>query len=59
MKEWEIPQLPEWGEVNKPKAVDRTSCAILDRELATRGVRLPAMPYTVADITGAPARSIS
>ena len=22
MKEWEIPQVPEWGEANKPKAVD-------------------------------------
>ena len=22
MKEWEIPQIPEWGEANKPKALD-------------------------------------
>ena len=22
MKEWEIPQIPEWGEANKPKAID-------------------------------------
>ena len=22
MKEWEVPQVPEWGEANKPKALD-------------------------------------
>ena len=22
MKEWEVPQMPEWGEANKPKALE-------------------------------------
>jgi glutathione S-transferase len=49
MKEWEIPQVPEWGEVNKPKAVD--FMRILDRELATREF-VAGDAYSVADITG-------
>jgi len=49
MKEWEIPQVPEWGEVNKPKAVD--FMRILDRELAAREF-VASDAYSVADITG-------
>jgi glutathione S-transferase len=49
MKEWEIPQVPEWGEVNKPKAVD--FMGILDHELATREF-IAGDTFSVADITG-------
>lgn len=49
MKEWEIPQVPEWGEVNKPKAID--FLAILDRELAGREFAA-GDAYSIADITG-------
>jgi glutathione S-transferase len=49
MKEWEIPQVPEWGEVNKPKAVD--FMRILDRELANREF-VAGDTFSVADITG-------
>jgi glutathione S-transferase len=49
MKEWEIPQLPEWGEINKPKAVE--FMAIFDRELASREFAA-GDAYSVADITG-------
>ena len=49
MKELEKPQLPEWGEVNKPRVMD--FLAILDREL--KGHRFAAGDdYSVADITG-------
>ena len=27
MKEWEIPQVPEWGEANKPKAIEFLACS--------------------------------
>ena len=49
MKEWEVPQIPEWGEANKPKALDFLS--ILDRELAGREFAA-GDDYSVADITG-------
>lgn len=49
MKEWEIPQIPEWGEANKPKALEFMQ--ILDRELASREFAA-GDEYTVADITG-------
>ncbi len=49
MKEWEIPQVPEWGEVNKPKAVE--FLAILDRELASREF-VAGDAFSIADITG-------
>lgn len=49
MREWEIPQMPEWGEINKPKAVE--FMAILDRELASREFAA-GDAYSVADITG-------
>jgi glutathione S-transferase len=49
MVEWEVPQVAEWGEANKPKAVEFLS--ILDRELAGRKF-VAGDAYTVADITG-------
>ncbi|MEO3999893.1 glutathione S-transferase [Mesorhizobium sp. CAU 1732] len=49
MKEWEIPQIPEWGEANKPKAAE--FLALLDRELATREF-VAGDAYSIADITG-------
>lgn len=49
MKEWEVPQLPEWGEVNKPRAVQFLE--ILDRELATREF-VAGDTFSIADITG-------
>jgi glutathione S-transferase len=49
MKEWEVPQLPEWGEVNKPKALEFME--LLDGELAARPF-IVGQDYTVADITG-------
>jgi len=49
MKEWEIPQIPEWGEANKPKAIE--FLRILDRELAGREF-IAGDEYSIADITG-------
>lgn len=49
MKEWEVPQMPEWGEVNKPKAVE--FMALFDKELASREFAA-GDAYSVADITG-------
>lgn len=49
MKEWEVPQVPEWGEVNKPKAVEFLQ--ILDRELENREFAA-GDAFSVADITG-------
>lgn len=49
MKEWEVPQVPEWGEANKPKVIE--FLAILDRELAGREFAA-GDAFTVADITG-------
>ena len=48
MKEWEVPQVPEWGEVNKPKAV--AFLQFMDRELADRQF-VAGDEFTVADIT--------
>lgn len=48
MKEWELPQLPEWGEINKPKAID--FLRFMDTELAGRPYVVGDM-FTVADIT--------
>ncbi|MFZ1682209.1 MAG: glutathione S-transferase [Rhizobiaceae bacterium] len=49
MREWEVPQVPEWGEVNKPKAIE--FLAMMDRELASRQFAA-GDDYSIADITG-------
>ncbi len=49
MKEWEVPQVAEWGEANKPKALD--FLGLLDRELAGREFAA-GDAYSIADITG-------
>jgi glutathione S-transferase len=49
MKEWEVPQVPEWGEANKPKAIE--FLYLLDRELAGREFAA-GDSYSIADITG-------
>lgn len=49
MKTWEVPQVAEWGEANKPKAVD--FMRLLDRELADREF-IAGDAYSIADITG-------
>lgn len=49
MKEWEIPQIPEWGEANKPKAIEFLQ--LLDNELAGREFAA-GDAYSIADITG-------
>jgi len=48
MKEWEVPQLPEWGEINKPKALD--FCRFLDGDLANRAY-IAGDTFSIADIT--------
>jgi glutathione S-transferase len=49
MKDWEVPQVPEWGEVNKPKAI--AFLHLLDRELAGREF-IAGHDFSIADITG-------
>ncbi|KQZ99636.1 glutathione S-transferase [Mesorhizobium sp. Root157] len=49
MKEWEVPQIPEWGEANKPKAIE--FLRFLDGELAAREF-IAGDAYSIADITG-------
>jgi glutathione S-transferase len=49
MKEWEVPQVPEWGEANKPKALE--FMRLLDFELAGREFAA-GDAFSVADITG-------
>ncbi|WP_163266937.1 glutathione S-transferase [Chelativorans alearense] len=49
MKEWEVPQVPEWGEANKPKAV--AFMRFLDGELANRPF-IAGDDFSIADITG-------
>lgn len=48
MKEWEVPQVPQWGEVNKPKAVD--FLRFLDVELENRDF-VAGSRFSIADIT--------
>ncbi|WP_048648717.1 glutathione S-transferase [Nitratireductor soli] len=49
MQEWEVPQVPAWGEANKPKVMEFLQ--FLDGELADRPF-VAGDDYTVADITG-------
>jgi glutathione S-transferase len=49
MKDWEVPQLPEWGEVNRPKALNVLK--FLDGELSGREF-IAGDRISVADITG-------
>lgn len=49
MKDWEVPQIPEWGEANKSKAL--AFLEFLDHELADREF-VAGEAYSVADITG-------
>jgi len=49
MREWEVPQVAEWGEANKPKALE--FLRLVDGELATREF-IAGDAYSVADITG-------
>ncbi|MFJ7354648.1 glutathione S-transferase family protein [Phyllobacterium sp. NPDC097923] len=49
MIEWEVPQIPAWGEANKPKAV--AFLDILDAQLATNAF-IAGDDYSIADITG-------
>ncbi|MBX9461459.1 MAG: glutathione S-transferase [Aquamicrobium sp.] len=49
MKEWEVPQIAEWGEANKPKVLD--FLAFLDSELADRAF-IAGDAFSIADITG-------
>ena len=48
MKELEQPQVPEWGEANRPRVL--TMLSILNEELATRPY-IAGDEYSVADIT--------
>jgi glutathione S-transferase len=49
MAQMEIPQFPEFGEANKPRALDFLQQ--LDRELGTRRY-IAGETFTIADITG-------
>ena len=49
MKEWEVPQVAEWGEANRPKAIEFLN--LLDREMADREF-IAGDSYSIADITG-------
>jgi glutathione S-transferase len=49
MKEWEIPQIPEWGEANKLRALE--FIAVFDRDLAGRPF-VSGDDFSIADITG-------
>jgi len=49
MKDWEVPQVGEWGEANKPKALEFLT--YLNAELADRPF-IAGDDYSIADITG-------
>lgn len=49
MREWEVPQIAEWGEANKPKAL--AFLELLDGELAQREYAA-GDAFSIADITG-------
>jgi Glutathione S-transferase len=48
MKDWEVPQIPAWGEANRPRAL--AFLDHLDGELGTRRF-IAGDRYTIADIT--------
>ena len=48
MREWEQPQMPEWGEANKPKALE--FLRFLDQELSRRR-HVAGDAFSIADIT--------
>ena len=48
MASWEVPQVAEWGEANKPKAIE--FLRLLDAELAGRPF-VAGEHFTIADIT--------
>ena len=49
MKEWEVPQVAEWGEANRPKAL--AFLELLDERLS-RFEFVAGERYSIADITG-------
>jgi glutathione S-transferase len=49
MVEWEVPQVKEWGEANRPKVLEFLH--ILDRELEGRAFAA-GEEFSIADITG-------
>ncbi len=49
MKDWEVPQVPEWGEINKPKVA--AFLEMLDGELGQREFAA-GNTFSIADITG-------
>jgi glutathione S-transferase len=49
MKEWEVPQVPEWGEANKPKMLD--FLRLFDRHLSHHEYAA-GDAFSIADITG-------
>lgn len=49
MKEWEVPQVPAWGEANKPRVL--AFLTFLERELAGRQFAA-GDAFSIADITG-------
>lgn len=48
MAEWEVPQIPEWGEANRPKAIK--FMALLDERLANSQF-IAGEKFSIADIT--------
>ena len=49
MKEWEVPQIAEWGEANKPKALDFLE--LFDADLGDRPF-VAGDEFSIADISG-------
>ncbi len=49
MQGWEVPQVPEWGEANRPKAL--AFLEIMDNELKSREFAA-GDEFSIADITG-------
>jgi glutathione S-transferase len=48
MAEWEVPQVPDWGEANRPRVYETLN--FLDQELATRPF-IAGQDFSIADIT--------